>query len=45
MEKELVVNHEEMLEYIEKKLFLDKKIIDAVLEAEMEFLNEKGIAE
>jgi len=43
--EEVIVNHEDMLAYIETKLFLDKKIINAVLEAEAEteYLKEKGI--
>lgn len=41
--EEVIVNHEDMLAYIETKLFLDKKIINAVLEAETEYLKEKGI--
>lgn len=45
MEKELVVNEDEMIEFIHTKLNVNKETIVAVLDLEFEYLKQVGVIE
>ncbi|SLL37368.1 Uncharacterised protein [Mycobacteroides abscessus subsp. abscessus] len=39
----MIIDQDDLIEYIQNKVYLDKKIIEEVLDAESDFLKEKGI--